>query len=155
MLTHKIIMIIHLSQLIWILLFKHRFCRSSLCWLLNHKNKMSHSKIYLSHLIHSALLILTEVMSMATITFMKITWLKSQSILTYSIQTCLRSEKTAISSIRITRIIIEMFMSSLIELEWWLLLKMSGKYVKILTLMYVKKQNCNEIVSYQRSSMLN
>ncbi len=82
------------------------------------------------------------------ITFMKITWLKSQSILTYSTQICLRSEKTAILSIRIIRIIIEMFMSSLIESEWQLLLKTSSKYVKILTLIYAEKQNCDEIVSY-------
>ena len=44
-----------------------------------------------------------------------------------------------ILSIRITRIIIEMFTSSLIELEWQLSLKMSGKYVKILTLIYAEK----------------
>ena len=137
------------------MLFKHRFCRSLLCQLLNYKNKMSHSEIYLSYSVHLALLILTEMMLMTMITFVKITWLKSQSILTYFIQTCLRSEKTAILLIRITRIIIKMSISSIIKSEWWLLLKMLSKYVKILTLIYAKKQNCNEIVSYQRSFILN
>ncbi len=60
-----------------------------------------------------------------------------------------------ISSIRITRIIIRMFMSSLIESEWQLSLKTSGKYIKILTLIYAEKQNCDEIVSYQRLLILN
>ncbi len=86
---------------------------------------------------------------------MKIILLKSQSISAYSIQTCLRSEKTAISLIRITRIIIEMFMSLLIKSEWQLLLKMLDKYIKILTLIYVKKQNYDEIVSCQRLFILN
>ncbi len=81
------------------------------------------------------------------ITFVKITWLESQSISAYSTQTCLRSEEMTISSIRITRIIIKMSTSSLIKSEWQLSLKMSGKYVKILTLIYAKKWNCNEIVS--------
>ncbi len=147
MLTHKTIMTIHLSQLIWTLLFKHRFCRSSLHWLLNHKNKISYSRIHLSYLIHSVLLTSIKMMSTAMITFVKITWLKSQSISAYSTQTCLRSEETAILLIRITRIIIEMSMSSLIKSEWQLSLKMLGKYVKILMLIYVKKWNCDEIVS--------
>ncbi len=46
-------------------------------------------------------------------------------------------------------------MSSLIESEWQLLLKMLDKYVKILMLIYAEKQNCNEIISYQRLSVLN
>jgi len=100
---------------------------------------MSHSEVHLSYLIHSVLLALTEAMSTAMITFMKITQLESQSILTYSTQTCSRSEKTAILSIRITRIIIEMFMSSLIKSEWQLSLEMSGKYIKILMLIYAEK----------------
>ncbi len=139
MLIHKIIMIIHLSQLIWILLFKHRFCRSSLCWLLNHKNKISYSKIHLSYLIYLVLLVLTETMSTAMITFVKITWLESQSISAYSIQTCLRSKKMTILSIRITRIIIKMSISLSIESEWQLLLKMLDKYIKILMLIYAEK----------------
>jgi len=39
-------------------------------------------------------------------------------------------------------------MSSLIELEWQLSLKMLSKYAKILTLIYTEKQNCDEIISY-------
>ncbi len=38
-------------------------------------------------------------------------------------------------------------MSLLIKSEWQLSLKMLDKYIKILTLIYVKKQNCNEIIS--------
>ncbi len=57
--------------------------------------------------------------------------------------------------IRITKIIIEMSISSLIKSEWQLLLKTSSKYVKILTLIYAEKWNCNEIVSCQRLSVLN
>ena len=86
-------------------------------------------------------------MSTAMITFVKITWLESQSILIYFTETCLRSKKMTILLIRIIRIIIEMFMSSLIKLEWQLLLKTSDKYIKILTLIYAEKWNCNEIVS--------
>ncbi len=148
-------MTIHLFWLIWTLLFKHRFCRSLLCWLLNYKNKMPHSEVHLSHSVHSALLALTEAMSTAMITFVKITWLESQSILAYSTQTCSRSGETAILLIRITRIIIGMSTPSLIESEWWLSLEMSGKYVKILMLIYVKKWNCDRIASCQRSFTLN
>ncbi len=148
-------MTIHLFWLIWTLLFKHRFCRSLLCWLLNYKNKMPYSEVHLSHSVHSALLASTEAMSTAMITFVKITWLESQSILAYSTQTCSRSGETAILLIRITRIIIEMSTSSLIESEWQLSLETLDKYVKILTLIYVKKQNCDEIISYQRSLALN
>ncbi len=46
-------------------------------------------------------------------------------------------------------------MSSLIKLEWQLSFKTSDKYVKILMIIYVKKQNYNEIISCQRLFVLN